>query len=453
MRSFAEQFPHSGTGDLMADQIREERATGFLSRRRNQVIVGCGALLVACVGLVVIGAIIGALNGGDDDEATATEQVAGQPTNTESDSEQDEEPTPEPTDTTEPGEPTNTTAPTNTSEPTSPPEPTDTPEPTNTPEPPATSTPEPIEPGRGRSNPLPFGEAGRTPDGNWEVQILEVVRGQAAYDMLLVANQFNDPPEPGFEYVLFNIRAVNTSESAEPQEISYFDFDLTGDARVRWGTTFVVRPEPELDAELFSGGEATGWIAQTARVDEQNLILIYEPAVSFDEGDEIFMAAHDGANVPVLTERLAERNDLGTSRDNPAPLGDHVVDDTWEIWLNEVYRGEEALRRVKEANSFNDDPQVGFEYILINVSMRNVSPDAGSDNVSEISMFGSTGANNVIYDVPSIVDPSPEMRWDVYAGGEVSGWITVQAAQGEPGVVLVFEPEFFGGTTRYLALE
>jgi hypothetical protein len=43
----------------------------------------------------------------------------------------------------------------------------------------------------------------------------------------------------------------------------------------------------------------------------------------------------------------------------------------------------------------------------------------------------------------------------LYPGGEVEGWVVVQAAEGESGVIAIFEPflDFAGEETRYLALE
>ena len=127
--------------------------------------------------------------------------------------------------------------------------------------------------------------------------------------------------------------------------------------------------------------------------------------------------------------------------------------DTWEVWVNDAIRGEEALVRLQEANQFNEAPSEGMEYILVNVGLRNVEPNSGSDFASEISMFNSTGSQNTVYDIPSIVEPEPDMSWNVYAGGEVSGWMTVVVAQGETNVSLVFAPGFLEDDTRYLALE
>ena len=81
-------------------------------------------------------------------------------------------------------------------EPTSPPleEPTNVPEPTDPPQPTAVPTV-----GTSRSNPLTTADLIEAP--NWDVEVLEVVRGEEAWSMLQAANQFNEPPADGMQYL------------------------------------------------------------------------------------------------------------------------------------------------------------------------------------------------------------------------------------------------------------
>ena len=305
--------------------------------------------------------------------------------------------------------------------------------------------------GSGRTNPIPLAETGQA--GDWEIQVLEVVRGDDAYSRLLEANQFNEAAPSGMEYVLVNVRVKYNGTESEAQSVDFTWFSSTGDSRVKWGWPSVVDPTPELDAELFTGAEATGWTTILARQGEQNLILIFEPILSTEEGDEAFLALQENASVSPLDGRLAEENDLGFDRMDPVPVGERIVGETWEIWVIESVRGEEALRRIKEANQFNEDPDPGMEYVLVRVGARNVNPDSGSDNISEFS-FKTTGDAGRVYDVPSIVDPEPTLSYDVYAGGEVDGWITLQAAAGEENLRLVYEPAFsFTADPRYFAIQ
>jgi cell division septation protein DedD len=305
--------------------------------------------------------------------------------------------------------------------------------------------------GSGRSNPVPLGDVGATKD--WEVQVLDVVRGADALARLQEANQFNDAPPDGFEYALASVRVKYLGNAAEAQSVDFSFFNSTGDARVRWGFQSVVEPDPELRADLFKDGEATGWVTVLARANEHNLMLIFEPFLSTDEGDELFMALDAGANVQPLADRLTAENDLGFDRADPVALGQHVVGDTWELWVIESVRGDDALQRVKDANQFNEDPAPGMEYVLVHIGARNVKPDAGADSLDEYS-FKLTGDASRVYDNPSVVDPDPALNWDVYAGGEVDGWVTMQCAVGEQNLRVVYEPLFsFSGKPRYFAIQ
>lgn len=421
---------------------------------------GCFGVL-GIFGLIVIGGVIVFLAGGDsegesDDPvvavATTTSDASGASTDTEDATattaeDSAETPTVEQIATESAAAETSPTT-----------EPTDVPdEPTSEPTdvPASTPEPEPAEasgvPGSGRSNPLPRGETGQTDE--WEVQILEVIRGADAYSRLVEANQFNEPAPTGYEYVLVNLRVKYIGDSAEAQSVDSLWLRSTGDARVKYGWTSVVQPEPSLDAELFPDGEATGWTTVIAREGETNLLGVFEPLFSIDEGDEIFLALDEGANVQMLTERLAEENDLGFDRASPAPLGERVVGETWELWAIESVRGEEALARVKETNQFNEDPAPGMEYVLVHVGARNVNPDAGADSIDDFS-FKLTGDAGRVYDNPSVVNPEPDFDFDVYAGGEIDGWITLQCAEGEQNLRVVYEPAFsFTAQPRYFALE
>lgn len=406
-------------------------------------LIGCGGLLGLCMVIAVIGVFVSGDDDDDPDVASNNGEVTTsiQATATDTASDESDEPADAATEVEEVKTESSDAAPTEAASPTS--------EPTETPLPEPTPTAD--RPGAGRSNPLPLGETGQTDE--WEIQILEAIRGDDAWTRLQEANQFNSPPPEGQEHILLNVRVKYIGDETEAQRVDFTWFRSTGDARVKHIWPTVVTLEPALQAELFTDAEATGWISLLARQGEGNMIAIFEPIISIDEGDEIFMAIDEGANVPPLTERLTEENDLGFDRNNPAPIGEHIVGDTWEIWVIESFRGEEALARIKEANQFNEDPAAGMEYVLVNIGARNVKPDSGTDNVTGFE-FKSTGDAGRVYDNPVIVALEPRLDYDVYAGGEVTGWTVVQVAAGEQNIKLVYEPLFsITGDPRYFALE
>ena len=56
-----------------------------------------------------------------------------------------------------------------------------------------------------------------------------------------------------------------------------------------YDSPFVMSPEPDLDHELYPGGEATGWITLSVPEGEQALRLVYEPWLSFNS-DQRYLA-------------------------------------------------------------------------------------------------------------------------------------------------------------------
>lgn len=312
-------------------------------------------------------------------------------------------------------------------------------------------TSEPALPGAARDNPFPFGELVET--GDWDIQVLEVVRGEDAFDMLQEANQFNDPPPAGYEYVLVNLFARYTGEANEPQEIDSFWLRSTGDARIKHPNVYPVNPEPVFDATLFNGGEVTGWTTLLALEDESNLLLAFQDWASFDEEDVIYLALEEDARVEPVASRLAEENDLGSSVDDPAPLGERVVEDMWELWVIEHVRGDAALDMVLEANQFNEEPEAGMEYVLVHVGARNVGTSPEPEQISSFA-FKITGDAGRVYDSTFVVDPAPALDYELYPGGEATGWITLTIPQGEQSLRLIYEPWFsFSSDERYFALE
>jgi hypothetical protein len=378
-------------------------------RRRWPVLVGLLAML--CVVAVIIAVL---LSGQSDGEATPTSEAVAEAT-------QEAQPT-------EPAA--------------------DTSEPTRLP---PTATPPPV--GMSRSHPFPRAEVASVP--GWDVRVLDTVRGDAAWQALQAANQFNEPAPVGMEYLLVKLHVQCTYEDSEEHLIGTGDFRVTGDRHERYFTAMAVEPEPQLDAALYSGGETEGWVSYLVGQEEGTLILVIDELMNFVENRVRYIALDEGASVSIPADLSGiEPTDFGTDRDDPAPLGETVTTEDWQVTLLEVVRGEEAWQMVQDTNEFNDPPEAGMEYIAVRVEARNIST-TDSPTTVDGTWFKTTGTANVLYDWPSVVDPSPAFDCDLFPGGVCQGWMTLQAAQGETGLVAVFEPlfELFGGNKRFLSLE
>jgi hypothetical protein len=330
---------------------------------------------------------------------------------------------------------------------------TNTPGATKTPTTAPTATKAPI--GMGRENPYPADGILSLP--NWDVQVLEIVRGDAAWTAIRATNMFNEPAPESMEYIMLKLYAKSNYADSDAHQISDCDFDVTGDRLILYTcfSSSVVEPEPQFDAELYTGGETEGWVAYLIGKDEGNLILVFEESWSIESDAVRYIALDEGASISVSPDLYdIAPTDLGISRSMPAPLGETVINPDWEISVLEVIRGEAAWSMVLAENQFNDPPLEGLEYIAVRIHARYIGTGEIRADIEEYS-FNTTGDAGILYDNPSVVDPEPVLYATLFSGGEYEGWIVFQAGVGETGVMLVFEPfwSFDDADIRYLSLE
>ncbi len=112
-----------------------------------------------------------------------------------------------------------------------------------------------------RDNPLPLGSTvmiGTRGAPEWEVTVGPATLN--ATDAVLAENQFNDPPEDGFQYALLNLTVTYVGETSGTPwfdiNISYVGADAV---TYRSSDSFAVAPSPFSDInELFPGGTGSG---------------------------------------------------------------------------------------------------------------------------------------------------------------------------------------------------
>jgi len=291
----------------------------------------------------------------------------------------------------------------------------------------------------------------------WSIVVSDVVRSQDAAEAIAKANQFNDPPRQGFEYLIANVKLKNISTKQEAQSASFaVDLRVTGDKNIVYSRVSVVPPK-SLEGKLFPDGATEGQIVFEIPSDERNLMFIVGEMMSFDAEASRFIAIDQDARVvpdPALED--TKPTDIGKRRDNPAKINDTLVTEAWEFRLVEAVRGDKAAEMVKEANQFNDPAPDGQEYILVRLQARYLGskkPDH-RENISG-SYLKITGERNVVYESPSVVPPKPELDATLFAGGETEGWEVLSASRDEKGLMVIFEPpfSFSSDSTRYISIE
>jgi hypothetical protein len=129
-----------------------------------------------------------------------------------------------------------------------------------------TPTPTPDAPRLGtRQNPVPLYETlAMIKDGriHFEVSIVELHRGEAAMGIVRRANQFNDPPTAGFEFVAVLIEVAYTGPDAGTLQLGRRDLSVVTLGRVVSYFNQGSRPcclTPDFDFELLSDGRGQGW--------------------------------------------------------------------------------------------------------------------------------------------------------------------------------------------------
>lgn len=168
--------------------------------------------------------------------------------------------------------------------------PTATPRPSPTPTPIPTSTP---TPGPGdRRQPIPFGqpfqlqeEGGKT----FSLAVRQAVRGEEAWQRLIEANQFNEPPLPGMEYLLLYVHVEYLSGPVHGTlGLDPWSFRLVSNNQVLEPPS-LVEPQPAFEVEFFPGAAGGGWMAWAVYEGDPAPLLVYN--LEYDGSGGHFFAA------------------------------------------------------------------------------------------------------------------------------------------------------------------
>lgn len=123
--------------------------------------------------------------------------------------------------------------------------------------------------------------------------------------------------------------------------------------------------------------------------------------------------------------------ELGKSRDKAAKMNQTVNvknkdildgNQNFELTLTEVVSGQQAWDMIKAANSFNDAPDPGKQYVLAKFKVKVISLEKEPMEINH-AYFKAVSKNGVMYDdFFYIVTPKPEIETKLYRGSEFEGW-------------------------------
>ncbi|WP_163969594.1 S-layer homology domain-containing protein [Oceanobacillus halotolerans] len=163
----------------------------------------------------------------------------------------------------------------------------------------------------------------------------------------------------------------------------------------------------------------------------------FKPSNSISRAEFSVMLAR-GMNDDYKVEPAPEDGDSSSdqplednSRTNPANIGDIVTveHEDWldgyqkyEIELKESISGNEAWEIIRNANIFNDPPEPGMKYVLAKFRIKVLDLEEEPYNINH-AKFDAVSKDGVKYDNwVSVSGLSPNLRTDIYTGGEHEGW-------------------------------
>ncbi|NLG84987.1 MAG: hypothetical protein GX493_10370 [Firmicutes bacterium] len=135
-------------------------------------------------------------------------------------------------------------------------------------------------PGYSRLNPAPIGTTLTiTREGDFgkhtaRITLLEIMRGEQAWNMVRQANPFNRPPKNGYEYLLAKIRfeLVAMEDPEARLELSPGHFTAVSAEGEDYDYPLVVAPEPSISAKLYQGAQREGWVVFQIKIGDNPLI-------------------------------------------------------------------------------------------------------------------------------------------------------------------------------------
>ena len=118
-----------------------------------------------------------------------------------------------------------------------------------------------------------------------EMQLTEVLRGEAAWNKIYAENQFNSKPNDGYEYVLVKVAIqVSSVEDDKALVLSDFDFKAFSGTNEELPSNAVVLPEPKFEGKLYAEGSKEGYIAVQVEKDDPSPKLAYKLSLDGSSG-------------------------------------------------------------------------------------------------------------------------------------------------------------------------
>ncbi|MGQ7788077.1 hypothetical protein [Nesterenkonia sp. K-15-9-6] len=131
------------------------------------------------------------------------------------------------------------------------------------------------------------------------------------------------------------------------------------------------------------------------------------------------------------------------TRPNPYPLGSEITTSDWTVTVNSVDL--DATDAVLAENPFNEDPEEGHAYILVDLSVQYIGDDpAGDTPMVSVDYVSAEGNTFRASDMLTVAPDSFDSMSTLYEGATTTGNIAIHVpADGVEDGVLKVSPGFF----------
>jgi hypothetical protein len=126
-----------------------------------------------------------------------------------------------------------------------------------------------------------------------KITLLEVVRGEKAWERIKAASMSNERPNVGFEYILARIRFEYSARGLPGNcghELKGNEFTALSVSGKKYETPSVVVPKPELSGRLHSGDSLEGWLLFLVAQDDSKPLMAFtaDPTGAVQHGGNIW---------------------------------------------------------------------------------------------------------------------------------------------------------------------
>jgi len=111
----------------------------------------------------------------------------------------------------------------------------------------------------------------------FDLTLTEVIKGQAAWQIIQEENQFNDAPSAGKQYVLAKFKVKVHHLDNEPMSLDNYMFNAVSNKGVKYNDFIsLVIPSPTLDTTYYTGSQFEGWTYFEVAENDQAKVVFLE---------------------------------------------------------------------------------------------------------------------------------------------------------------------------------